>query len=143
MNIKELENQIIIIINETDKALKLLGVIRNSKAKPITQATYKIKILCDEYYQYCRIEKLKSIAMKSNHAEYPYQIINESGYVCLYSSNFKKIKLEHRYIMEKAIGRALNKDEIVHHINKNPSNNNIENLKIVDKSEHREMHTSK
>ena len=37
---------------------------------------------------------------------------------------------EHRLVMEKHIGRYLTKDEVVHHIDKNPSNNKIENLML-------------
>lgn len=43
---------------------------------------------------------------------------------------------EHRFIMEKKIGRLLNKNEIVHHINGNKLDNRIENLKVMDKHTH-------
>lgn len=48
---------------------------------------------------------------------------------------------EHRYIVEQYLGRKLEKDEIVHHIDGNKSNNNIENLQIMTKSEHSKLHT--
>ena len=37
---------------------------------------------------------------------------------------------EHRLIMSINIGRLLTKDEVVHHIDHNPKNNNIENLML-------------
>jgi len=48
---------------------------------------------------------------------------------------------EHRLAMEKHLGRELKKSEIVHHIDLNPSNNNINNL-VLCKScfEHKTAH---
>jgi hypothetical protein len=37
---------------------------------------------------------------------------------------------EHRLIMEKYLGRYLTKEEVVHHIDGNPKNNDISNLKL-------------
>ena len=40
--------------------------------------------------------------------------------------------LEHRLVMEKQIGRYLLRSEVVHHKDKNRSNNAIENLQLFD-----------
>jgi len=45
--------------------------------------------------------------------------------------------LEHRLVMEKHIGRYLDPQEVVHHIDGNPRNNAIENLQLfASQSEH-------
>lgn len=46
---------------------------------------------------------------------------NDQGYVA-----------EHRYVMAEHIGRSLKKREVVHHIDGDPQNNNIENLQLFE-----------
>ena len=46
----------------------------------------------------------------------------------------------HRRVVEEHLGRNLTSDEIVHHIDFDKSNNSIENLIIMDRSEHRSAH---
>ena len=46
------------------------------------------------------------------------------------NSNKRGYVSEHRLVMEKKIGRFLNKKEVVHHIDGNGENNNINNLKL-------------
>lgn len=50
--------------------------------------------------------------------------------------------LEHRIVVENNIGRLLRKDELVHHIDGNKTNNNISNLLIVSASEHTRIHAN-
>jgi len=64
---------------------------------------------------------------------YPYSIQNNK-YISICG------KLKHRDIMEKYLGRKLLPTEIVHHIDENPLNNQIENLKIVSNHEHGLIH---
>lgn len=48
--------------------------------------------------------------------------------------------LHHRVVMENHIGRILTPDEVVHHKNKNPKDNRIENLELMNSKEHAKMH---
>jgi hypothetical protein len=55
------------------------------------------------------------------------------GYVYIYMKNHPFVKhngyvVEHRAVVEKAIGRFLTKDEVVHHINYKRDDNRLENL---------------
>ena len=47
---------------------------------------------------------------------------------------------EHRYVMEKYLGRKLESSEIVHHIDGDGLNNDIGNLEVMTRSEHTKHH---
>ena len=47
---------------------------------------------------------------------------------------------EHREIIQGYLNRKLNYDEVVHHVDGNIHNNNIDNLKIYSRSEHARLH---
>ena len=49
-------------------------------------------------------------------------------------------KLKHRAVMERALGRELLTTEIVHHINRDPTDNRLENLQVLSHQEHCEIH---
>ena len=52
----------------------------------------------------------------------------------------KKYCYEYRLIMEKHLGRYLTKDEIIHHIDGDVTNNKIENLEVMTRGEHCRLH---
>lgn len=62
--------------------------------------------------------------------------------------NYKAIKVnggkidEHRHIMQKKLGRKLQFNEVVHHLDGDKSNNSLKNLRVMSRSEHSRLHQS-
>ena len=57
-----------------------------------------------------------------------------SGYIKFYGRH------EHRVVMEEHLGRSLSPNEVVHHKDGNPQNNDISNLELLSRSAHIAIH---
>lgn len=68
--------------------------------------------------------------------------LDGTGYVVVKTDDGKTIR-EHRYVVEKIIGRNLNSDEVVHHKNGDKTDNRPENLEIMTRAEHNKIHSSR
>lgn len=66
------------------------------------------------------------------------------GYIAQYApehpNNNGGYVLQHRLVMESVLGRLLTKDECIHHVNGNKTDNRPENLQVVTPSEHGRHH---
>lgn len=74
-----------------------------------------------------------------------YKKLRKDGYVEIHfpehpSASKNGVILEHHLVMECVLGRRLRKDEVVHHINHNRSDNRVENLVVMTNSEHAFLH---
>ena len=57
-----------------------------------------------------------------------------------YILNPKRSDHEHRTIAINLLGRKLDKNEVVHHVDENPKNNSIENLWVMSRHNHGKLH---
>lgn len=77
--------------------------------------------------------------------KYKHKTIDPRGYILLYTpyhpfAKGKGYVYEHRLVMEKHLKRYLKSNELIHHIDNNPQNNNIKNLLLTTKKEHKKIH---
>ena len=112
---------------------------------------YKICRFCEKMYyvepkrkhtaKYCSISCGSKSRAPEFSKKYGFQPQNKP------KRRYKQIKtpdgrhmLEHRWVMEQHLGRKLESWEQVHHIDNNPLNNDLSNLQILTRSEHRKLH---
>lgn len=88
------------------------------------------EILGVSNYMVHRLERKHSTYV----SDYRTPVIRSDGYYGYTSS------VNHRKVMEKHIGRPLEKKEIVHHIDGDRLNNDIDNLCLMTMSEHAALH---
>jgi len=75
-----------------------------------------------------------------NNPHYKGGLSRFDGYIICTHRNAKRWTFYHRALMEAYLGRPLRSDEIVHHINGVKDDNRIENLQLVTRGEHINLH---
>lgn len=102
------------------------GRLRSGRAESLSD--YKVRILCSRKCSYLYRTGSNHYAWKGGVRKRP------DGYL-----RYSDDRYVHRVVMEKHLGRPLNTDEHIHHIDGNPENNDIINLMIVTNREHRKI----
>lgn len=77
------------------------------------------------------------------------QILCPSCYKESFKTNFKEnnysfepktSRNKHRVLAEKVLGRKLSYNEVIHHIDENPLNNDLDNLMLITRQAHGKLH---
>lgn len=140
MNKEDIDKQLEKILLEIRQGLVLLGVkLPKHNSKAITQIKYLTEILYKEYYSLKAFEKLKSECISSGYKEFPFKRIDRE-YWLLYSKNYEPKILEHRFLMNRKLGKKLDRTEIVHHLDGNKLNNSLDNLFLTNNKDHVAIH---
>jgi hypothetical protein len=121
--------------------------VRNGKYNPTS------KSYCKACISKIGLNKLASIAGYESKIKNVFEpkvgstIIDKDGYTQVYigknypyrNGGYTHIR-EHQFIMECHLKRRLSKNEIVHHIDGNKKNNNLDNLFLTTVAEHNKLH---
>jgi hypothetical protein len=91
------------------------------------------------YYSPSTIKRTKRVGICGNCRKKEKTMSTDGYWEIRVPEHKHKIK-EHRYFMEKKIGRKLLSTELVHHINGKKLDNRIENLEIMSRAEHNILH---
>jgi len=81
--------------------------------------------------------KLSLAMVGKTHRKENNRISDGHGYIFVYRpqhplSNSQGYMREHRLVMEKHLGRQLNRKEVIHHIDRNKRNNQLDNLILFE-----------
>lgn len=115
--------------------LKKLGVLRTRKESLILAGSKGKKRTFSTKWK----ENLKASLIRRGELYSKGMSVKKDGYI-EYTRGENKYRSVHVVAMEKNIGRKLNSNEVVHHIDGNKSNNDLSNLALMTRSEHARLH---
>ncbi len=107
----------------------------------ISMKVHRSRIKQNKLSYICCSHECRSKLMSCGNAGYGFKkTFKDLGYKTYYRYKIKTVNglriYEHRWVMQEHIGRILQKNEFIHHINGDTKDNRIENLMIVNSSSH-------
>lgn len=115
-----------------------LTVLTDERMKSMKEKT-KNNIVSDETRAKQAAAKRGRYGKEANHYICGESIMR-AGYIQVNTNGTRYYK--HRYVVEKILGRLLNKNECIHHKDKNKKNNDLSNLLILSNSVHLKLHAA-
>lgn len=122
-------HQIIHTVSKDD----LVSAIEQSKSEDPEHGPFLYRVaelLGTSTYMVSRLQKKHGVYV----SDYKEPVIRQDGYYGYTSDK------NHRNVMESIVGRKLERNEIVHHIDGNRTNNDPSNLCLMTRSEHSALH---
>jgi hypothetical protein len=146
MSIPEIAEKFMISRSTARNNIILSGAKLRSRADGIRIAAIKGrmtggKTLRGRKKSRTHIENMKKAFRKRLLTAKGKRIHKQTGYVVI-TIGENVGRSEHVVTMEKQIGRRIRKNEVVHHIDGNRTNNHVSNLSLMTRNEHTRLHRS-
>jgi predicted DNA-binding protein YlxM (UPF0122 family) len=135
-----------------DKIAEIIGCSNKAVEYQLKKNDVKLRTKSEALKGRPTTEKMRETARElgkklvgSNNPNWKGKVKRSTGYIAIRKVNHPYAAkdgyvMEHRLVMEKALGRYLKPDEDVHHINRIKDDNRIENLMLLSKSQHARFH---
>ena len=137
---------------EADKIKKSISAKNSEKVKAINNLLKKsiLEIKCKNCSKRLNRKAKSGLCRKCFNKNIRKEFIIKGSRVCISAPEEYKGKLydgkyilRYRYVMEQHIGRLLKDNEIVHHKDKDITNDSIENLELMTNQDHAAFHNKK
>lgn len=142
MTTREVASALSLTLSSARKAILESGVTLRSRSEALKMIGWKISARSKNApHGPMREETKQKISAAFSLREWKFSGVSKkpNGYIEITRGSDKGRPL-HRVIMERQIGRALTRDECVHHIDGDRANNDLSNLQLMTRKEHASLH---
>lgn len=142
LSIPDLGQVLGITYSTARKLLFDFGISIRSRSDGIRAASHKLgkhligkkRVFSDEWKENIRKSKTRAAELTSK------GVSDKTNGYSEFTRGENKGRCVHAVVMESSIGRRLLQDEVVHHVDGDKQNNDINNLELMSRSEHTRLH---